>query len=80
MKDHLSILPWFISWPLILLVECLGLVACGFVGAPEPPKQSPAIAFSTTEVYDGHHLFEVELKDGTHCVLWTSSITCNWKQ
>jgi hypothetical protein len=66
---------------LCILVECLGLVACGVVKIPgvnAPAAPQPPAVFSATEVYDGHHLYEVRLKDGTHCVLWTSSITCDW--
>jgi hypothetical protein len=70
-----------IGWLLVLLfVEVCGLVSCGVVKLPgsSPPAPQPPAVFSATEVYDGHHLYEVRLKDGTHCVLWTSSITCDW--
>lgn len=67
-----------IAWlALIFGVEACGIVACSKIPTGTPPPQTP-VAFIATEVYDGHHLYEVRLKDGTHCVLWTSSITCDW--
>ena len=67
-----------IAWlVLVVSVECIGIVACSKIPGVASPPQTP-VAFIATEVYDGHHLYEVRLKDGTHCVLWTSSITCDW--
>lgn len=62
---------------LVVAIECAGVVACNRIPDAAPPPQPPAV-FSTVEVYDGHHLYEIRLKDGTHCVLWVSTISCDW--
>lgn len=78
MKDHPSVLPWWLSWPLVLFIECLGLVSCGIVGGSTPKANVVTTSGARVEL--------VTLSDGTVCAiladpnLHTGGITCNWKQ
>lgn len=61
---------------LVVTTWIMGAVACskipGIGGAPSSP------VFNVIEV-GGLHVYELRLKDGTHCAVYASnSITCDW--
>lgn len=61
---------------LVVAVECAGIVACSKIPGMGSPPASPI--FNVTDLPDGHHIYELRLKDGTHCVTVQASITCDW--
>jgi hypothetical protein len=66
-----------LGWLLLVVgVECAGIVACSKIpGFSSPP---PAPVFNSFEV-GGWHVYELRLKDGTHCAVYAAtSISCDW--
>lgn len=66
-------LGWFF---LVVAVECAGIVACSKIPGFED-KAAPAV-FNNIPV-DSFYAREFHLKDGTHCVAYQTSITCDWE-